>query len=811
MLISWSYDAETDKLNLQINASTVGWIGFGFALFAPNGMQDYDVVLAGYKNGAGYIYDMYSRGPSPPPLDSSQDYKLLGAIEEEGHTILNVERPGNTGDAKDIQFMNNTEVFLVWALHSSLDAINSSIYPFHDRRGSSKAKHFLGRVSSIQSKETSFGTMPVPVPVGSTSISKNTPNSATTLTQDTAPQETAMSHKASAGDSVTETQVNIEVRSTVLSSLMSSIDINPSERSSESKSSSTEQTTWNQNSSEEKEHSADASLVPSPSSSTDLGSGSSSYTPTTPLSSSEKGKDEEQGTGFTHDGGKFHMSWRSLGAVTQHDLLLIASGLFVIIIGYLSAQSWKVWQGIDGQNKGPTTKDVTPESYKSDMEIVTNVSAGRALCGIYHSEFELPKPAELKLIEVPETVILKNPHNAQKMKYKTFFKKGLASACVKKVSESSSLGGLRMSGVDDLLAAEFKVEFSEQHQHEQYEQASSSTASALHYIRIDKKTFRFRPDQLRLTLSAQSEALSISSEDAARNFLSRYGSHYPEGVQTLGGVFFSVVDAESEGTTNTTELQKAAVDSLKSEMAGLLTGAFGVQFRAGFVRNKRDEENKKIVKESSVAKLTHSMESIGPQTHNPETFNEHLSYSSNWALIDRGNCKSYRPVWELIARNSGEKFVKAAQVLKKTWEEDEMKRKKEFNVRRNERDKLKTKKDLKRIKDSHLQYQHRERVDSFRPKGETLTPCNDPVLTTRENAYQRATEFIMRNPQLHFCEIDLKKSIWWPFGNDEGRYIARCWKASPDTPVSFCQCKEGPVLFFSEKHFIWKNKIPGHG
>ena len=56
MLISWSYDAETDKLNLQINASTVGWIGFGFALFAPNGMQDYDVILAGYKNGAGYIY-----------------------------------------------------------------------------------------------------------------------------------------------------------------------------------------------------------------------------------------------------------------------------------------------------------------------------------------------------------------------------------------------------------------------------------------------------------------------------------------------------------------------------------------------------------------------------------------------------------------------------------------------------------------------------------------------------------------------------------------------------------------------------------
>ena len=238
-------------------------------------------------------------------------------------------------------------------------------------------------------------------------------------------------------------------------------------------------------------------------------------------------------------------------------------------------------QGIDGPHKQSSTNPViTPESYKSDMEIVTNVSAGRALCGIYHSKFELPKPAELKLIEVPETVILMDPHNAKEMKFKKFFKKGLASVCVKKVSESSSLVGLRMVGVDGLLAAEFKGEFREQHQHEQYEQASSSTASVLHYIRIDKKTFRFRSDQLRLTLAAQSEAMSISSEDAARNFLSRYGSHYPEGVQTLGGVFFSIVDAESEGTTNTTELQEASVHHLNCKIAGFLTGAFGVDASA---------------------------------------------------------------------------------------------------------------------------------------------------------------------------------------------------------------------------------------
>lgn len=775
MLISWSYDAETDKLNLQINASTVGWIGFGFALFAPNGMQDYDVILAGYKNGSGYIYDMYSRGPSPPPLDSSQDYKLLGAIEEEGHTILNVERPGDTGDAKDIQFMNNTEVFLVWALHSSLDAINSSIYPFHDLRGSSKAKHFLGRVSSIQSKETSFGTMPVPVPVGSTSISKNTPNSATTLNQDTAPQETPMSHKASVGDSVTETQANIEVRSTVLSS--------------------TEQTTWNQNSSEEKESSAGATLTPSPSSSTD--SGSSSYTPTTPLASSGKGKDTEQGTGFTHDGGKFHMNWR-------HDLLLIASGLFVIIIGFFSF--WKVrakHHRISRHNK--SNKLPAFIGACTDVEIITKISEGRALCGIYHSEVELPKPAELKLIEVPRKVILQNAHNAQEMMYKSFFKEGFASACVKNVSESSSLVSLSMSGVDGLLDAKFKGAFRKQHQHEKSDQASSETASALHYFKIDKKIFQFSPDQLRINSTAQREAVSISSEAAARNFLDRYGSHYPEGVQTLGGVFFSIVDAESERRTNTTKLQKAALHHLKCKMAGFPTGAFGVDASAEFEHDHVVGENTINIDESSETKFTLSMKSIGPQAHNPATFEELLSDSSNWALTDRGNPKSYRPVWELLnTRNCGEEFARAAQFLKTTWEKDE-------KERCEERDKREAEEDLKLIMDKHLEYEHRDRVVNIRPERKTLTSCNDPVMTTREKAYKQATEFIIRNPQLHFCEIDLKKRIPWPFRNNERRYIIRCWEASPGTPVSFCQCKKGPVLFFSEKHFIWKNKIPGHG
>ena len=56
ILVSWSYDEEADKLSFTVNASTVGWVGFGFTCFAPNKMQDYDLILTEYKEGRGYIF-----------------------------------------------------------------------------------------------------------------------------------------------------------------------------------------------------------------------------------------------------------------------------------------------------------------------------------------------------------------------------------------------------------------------------------------------------------------------------------------------------------------------------------------------------------------------------------------------------------------------------------------------------------------------------------------------------------------------------------------------------------------------------------
>lgn len=54
--VSWMYDNGTDYLNFRLEVKTTGWVGFGFALKAPNNMKDYDVVVGGVTdNGESYL------------------------------------------------------------------------------------------------------------------------------------------------------------------------------------------------------------------------------------------------------------------------------------------------------------------------------------------------------------------------------------------------------------------------------------------------------------------------------------------------------------------------------------------------------------------------------------------------------------------------------------------------------------------------------------------------------------------------------------------------------------------------------------
>ena len=204
-----------------------------------------------------------------------------------------------------------------------------------------------------------------------------------------------------------------------------------------------------------------------------------------------------------------------------------------------------------------------------------------------------------------------------------------------------------------------------------------------------KKAFQLEEDKIRLTLTAKKMAMSIvhgrnasadERESSARVFMERYGSHYPAGVHTLGGVFFSIADAKRKSTTDAFKLTQAAVDHLKSQISvGFLGGGFGIG--TSITGDHTDSAGRSGAShiESSNEGFTFSLKSMGPPATNPATFHKLLSYNSTWALIDRGSSQGYIPVWELV-RNLGGDFEDAARVLEETWRKDESKRKEELEA-----------------------------------------------------------------------------------------------------------------------------------
>lgn len=220
-------------------------------------------------------------------------------------------------------------------------------------------------------------------------------------------------------------------------------------------------------------------------------------------------------------------------------------------------------------------KDVeSAQSYKSEVDLIVKASAGRALFGIYHSKYKPPTPPPMRLIREPTVVTLTSPASAQEICYMTFSARGLATEYTQKVTSSSTNIGLALSGFHGLLAVKIQGGRGKTRQADQFQQNYNTSASALHYIRTAKKSFQLQRDEIKLSTTARSLAKLIARsketthrEKLARRFMKSYGSHYPLGVQTLGGVFFSIADVESEETRKTTTLSNEAVKYLKSKMS----------------------------------------------------------------------------------------------------------------------------------------------------------------------------------------------------------------------------------------------------
>lgn len=347
------------------------------------------------------------------------------------------------------------------------------------------------------------------------------------------------------------------------------------------------------------------------------------------------------------------------------------------------------------------------ECYKSDLEVVEKASGGRALCGIYHSEYLPPKTSERPIILMPAKVTLASPNNSQQIRYLKFSESRAASNYVQTVKSSSTNVGFSVGGFYSLFVGEVHGSYGCSHEEGSVisKKEPTSSVSVLQYIWIATKTFKIEQEEMKLSRSARRMARSIvghkeldKRKESARHFMERYGSHFPAGLHTLGGVLFRIVDAESRGTQETSKLTEKAAQQLQGQISvGFLSGAFGIG--ASISGQHSGSSGKEAAQEEKAedTTYTYSFQAMGPAATNPATFTKLLANNSTWALIDRGSEHAYIPVWELM-RDLGNDFADAAQVLEDTWREDEKEnRRKSLRVGRKITNIIK--KDLERLRD----------------------------------------------------------------------------------------------------------------
>ena len=359
------------------------------------------------------------------------------------------------------------------------------------------------------------------------------------------------------------------------------------------------------------------------------------------------------------------------------------------------------------------------ESYKNDLDAVAKASGGRSLRGIYYSKYASPQTAGRPIILMPSNVTLTNPDDAMKIRYLKFQESRAAANYVHTVKSSSASIGFGVAGFYGGFVGEVKGAYSsEEHRDETRSVKTYSTsASVLQFIWTAKKCFQIEQEQMKLSESAKLMANCISKvseknaekrKARARRFMEMFGSHVPAGVQTLGGVFFSIADAESEGVQKTTTLTKAATEKLQAQMSfGFLGGAFGIGGSVKAEHQGSTGETQAEQEDQKKTSYTYTVHAMGPAATNPVVFQKLLAYNSTWALIDRGPHEAYIPIWELL-RNLGGSYEDAAQVLEATWDEEEETKKEVSKQLKKIYDKRRKKEDVrKELEELSKEYQAR--------------------------------------------------------------------------------------------------------
>lgn len=445
------------------------------------------------------------------------------------------------------------------------------------------------------------------------------------------------------------------------------------------------------------------------------------------------------------------------------------------------------------------------ESYKSDLEIVKKASGGRALCGIYHSAYNPPKTAERPLILMPTEVTLGSPNNSQQINYLKFSESMAASKYAHAVKSSSTNIGFSVGGFVGLFVGEAHGSYasSSESQGTSSVKEKTSSVSVLQYVWIATKTFKLEQEQMRLSMSARNMARSIMKASdpsaAARRFMNRYGSHFPAGLHSLGGVLFRIVDAESSAEIETSVFTEKAAKELQGQISvGFLGGAFGIGASISGGHSNTSGELQAEEKKAEAASYRYSFQAMGPAATNPTTFTKLLANNSTWALIDRGSPLAYIPVWELLTDLGDPAFNMAAGVLEETWKKDELKKSKkiaraEFKISEIIREELET------LANSYINKEPDPKGFGHRPKNAVQLSKFQEINLSRESAYTKAVDIIMEDPRYRICEIS------WCGGD---LYTLCCWQAAENLEMTYQTVDGEHVLLYSEALFRWKDLVP---
>jgi hypothetical protein len=117
------WDIEGEEIFLKVEVKRVGWVGFGIAEPTSGGMTGADIMHASIEGGEATIWDRYvMEEHNPPTVDHCEDWELVGALEEDGNTIIEFKRLLDTKDPQDRPITpGDTRIIAAWGGHDSFE------------------------------------------------------------------------------------------------------------------------------------------------------------------------------------------------------------------------------------------------------------------------------------------------------------------------------------------------------------------------------------------------------------------------------------------------------------------------------------------------------------------------------------------------------------------------------------------------------------------------------------------------------------------------------------------------------------------